>query len=277
MITAARTLQPFGRLCFALALLGLGAEHFVFKSFVTGRAPDWPAAGPGMLIWIYASGALIAAAGLAILAGRHARRAALLVGTLIFAWALLRHLPVIAGDAFLAPSWTRAGKALALFGGAFAVAGTLPPWAGRRKGAWTRYANQTDAFVLLGRIAVGVFLANSGIQHFMYTPVVVSLIPEWFPGNATRWTQFAGGALIAGGVGLFFRPTAALAALLSGLMVFSWVWLVHLSRALTSVSDGIAVFEALAVAGIALAMAGFLFERRATNAARPRVASSGPA
>lgn len=252
----ARILQSFGRTCFALALLGLGAEHFVFRSFVTGRAPEWPAAVPGKLIWVFASGALVIAAGLAILAKRYARPAALAVGLLVFFWALLRHLPIVAGDAILAGSWTRAGKALALFGGSFAVAATLPPVGGA--GALARFANGTEGFVRLGRMALGIFLLDSGIQHFMYTPFVASLIPAWFPGDPVLWARLAGVALIAGGAGLMVRRTAELAALLSGLMVFSWVWIVHVPRLLTSVSDGIAVFEAPAMAGIAFVIAGYL-------------------
>ena len=87
---------------------------------------------------------------------------------------------------------------------------------------------------------------------------MASLIPAWFPGDAVFWTYFAGVALVAGGIGLLTPWTARLAALLSGIMVFSWFWIVHLPRTFASVSDGIAVFEALAVAGIAFVLAGSL-------------------
>lgn len=49
---------------------------------------------------------------------------------------------------------------------------------------------------------------------------------------------------------------------MAGLMVFSWFWIVHVPRTFVSVSDGIAVFEALAVSGIGLVIAGVLFARR---------------
>jgi hypothetical protein len=81
-------------------------------------------------------------------------------------------------------------------------------------------------------------------------------MPAWFPGNAIWWSQFAGVALFACGVGLFISRLAPLAGLLAGLMIFSWVWIVHLPRIHTSVSDGIAIFEALAFSGIALVVAG---------------------
>jgi uncharacterized membrane protein len=243
-------LLPIGRFFLAIALLGLGVEHFVFQEFVTGRAPPWPASLSGKSIVVYASGVIVAAAGLALLVRRQARPLLLVVATLILLWALLRHIPVVAGDSLLGGTWTRAGKALMLFGGLFAVATTLPAEGGRHLG---------DRYILLGRICLGVFLVIAGIQHFIFEEFVVTLIPEWFPGNPVWWSRFAGVALISGGLGLMVPTTAAYAALLSGLMVFSWVWIVHVPRIFVSVSDGIAVFEALAVSGIAFVIAGFLF------------------
>lgn len=136
------------------------------------------------------------------------------------------------------------------------MAATFPDEEGSRHAFLLRLMNQRQAFVLLGRICLGVFLMITGIQHFMYTQFVAALIPGWFPGDGVLWTRFAGVALIAGGAGLLLSRTAPLAALLSGLMVFSWVWIVHVPRTFDSVSDGVAVFEALAVSGIAFVLAG---------------------
>ena len=253
-------LVAIGRTFFAIALLGLGVEHFVFQEFVTGRAPGWPNDIPGGLLWVYGSGVLVILAGLSVVMRRWGRQAMLGLGLMVFVWALLRHLPIVAADALLAGSWTRAGKALTFVGGSFAVAGTLPPIAGETGRRWRRYANTTEPFVRLGGICLGCFLIIAGLQHFKFTTFVVTLIPAWFPGNATWWARFAGVALIAGGVGLLVRRTAVLAGLMTGLMLFSWFWIVHLPRTLTSVSDAIAVFEALAFSGIALVVAGALAE-----------------
>ena len=254
-------LIPIGRLFVALAFLGMGIEHFIFQEFITGRAPAWTAPLPGKALWAYGSGAAMGGAGLAILIGKKGRPLVMLAGILILLWALLRHLPIVAADTLLAGSWTRAGKALMLFGGTFAVAATLPAESGRPK-TLLPLINRSDEYILLGRICLGIFLIISGIQHFIFTRFVVTLIPGWFPGNAAWWAWFAGGALLAGGVGLLLPRAAAPAALLSGLMVFSWFWIVHIPRTFVSVSDGIALFEALAVSGIAFVLAGFLLARR---------------
>lgn len=254
-----------GRIFFAIALIGLGIEHFIFQDFITGRAPGWPESMPGGLVWAYLTGIAFIGISIAILSGKKARSAAILAGALIFVWALLRHIPVIAADSFLSGAWTSAGKALTFFGGVLAIAATFPKEEAKINSSFLKFMNLGSEFILLGRICLGMFLVITGIQHFMFTEFVASLIPGWFPGDAVFWTYFGGVALIAGGVGLFIPQTARLAALLSGLMVFSWFWIVHIPRTFTSVSDGIAVFEALAVSGIAFVLAGALSRPGAEN------------
>lgn len=251
-------LVQIGRIFFAVALIGLGIEHFIFQDFITGRAPAWPESIPGGQIWAYLTGVVFIGISIAILTGKKARQATLLAGALIFLWALLRHIPVVAASSFLSGEWTSAGKALTFFGGVMAIAATFPKVETGRNTSFNKFMNSGTGFILLGRICLGIFLIITGIQHFLFTEFVASLIPEWFPGDAVFWTYFAGVALIAGGIGLFVPQTARLAAFLSGLMVFSWFWIVHIPRTFFSTSDGIAVFEALAVSGIAFVLCGYL-------------------
>lgn len=254
-------LTNFGRILFALALIGLGVEHFIFGEFVTGRAPAWPTEVPGGFAWAVVTGAGFVATGVAVLFGRGARIALICAAALIFAWALLRNLPVVAADSLLGAAWTRAGKAMTLVGGALAIAGTRPTVAVDGGGSTlVRFVDLRGGFLHAGRIGLALFLVLTGIQHFLFTAFVASLIPSWFPGDAVASTYLAGIALIAGGLGLALPRTAPLAAALSGTMVFSWFWIVHLPRTFADVSDGIAVFEALAVAGIAFVLAGSLGE-----------------
>ena len=262
-------LIPVGRIFFAIALIALGVEHFIFSDFITGRAPAWPPSIPGGMIWAYVTGITFIATGAAILFGTKARSAAVLAAALIAAWALLRHIPVVAADSLFSGAWTSAGKALTFTGGALAVAGTFPKVSSARTTALVNMVNLEGEFMVLGRVCLGLFLVLTGVQHFLFTQFVASLIPAWFPGDAVFWTYFAGVALIAGGIGLFIPPTVRLAALLSGLMVFSWFWIVHVPRTFLTVSDGIAVFEALGVSGIALVLAGYR-RRRAEDSAGTR-------
>lgn len=255
-----KKLIPDGRIFFGLALISLGITHFVFGDFMTGRAPAWPESVPGKLVWAYLTGAIFFGIGISIISNKKARFPAILAGVLILLWALLRHIPVVATDSFLSGAWTGAGKALTFLGGVLAIGATFPKVKAEHNSSFLKFMNMRNEFILLGRICLGIFFVITGIQHFIFTDFVASLIPGWFPGNAVFWTYFAGVALIAGGIGLFIPQTARLAALFSGLMVFSWLWIVHLPRTFTSVTDGIAVFEALAVSGIAFVIAGALSE-----------------
>lgn len=246
-----------GRFFFAVGLVGFGILQFIYGDFVPGRAPAWPSALAGRLCWAYTSGAVLVAAAATILSGKKARWAALLVGTMVLVWAFFRHLPGLAAhpDAIVI---TDTGKALALFGGAFAVAGSLPAKAAGFAGAFSRIINSKDAFLCLGRFCLGIFMIVGGIEHFIYADFVATLVPAWIPG-AHFWTYFAGVALIAGGSGMMVPKTAYWAALLSGLMIFLWVVLLHIPRALAASEDQsrnewTAVFEALAFSGIAFVL-----------------------
>lgn len=249
-------LTTSGRWFFAIALCGLGIEHFILQDFITGRAPAWPEAIPGKLVWAYSTGIIFIGVGIASILSKKARVILILAAILIFLWAFLRHIPIVATSRFLSGEWTSAGKALTLIGGALTIATTYPKVVVGEKSSLLKYMNLDKQFITIGRICLGIFLIITGIQHFIFTEFVASLIPIWFPGNDVFWTWFAGVALIAGGFGLFIPPTARLAALLSGIMIFSWFWIIHIPRTLYSVSDGIAVFEALGISGIAFVIAG---------------------
>jgi hypothetical protein len=65
-------LIPVGRTFFAVALIGLGIDHFVFRDFVAGRAPAWPKSIPGRVVWAYLTGIVFVVIGIAVLADKMA-------------------------------------------------------------------------------------------------------------------------------------------------------------------------------------------------------------
>jgi uncharacterized membrane protein YphA (DoxX/SURF4 family) len=236
------TLGRVGRVFFGVSLIAFGIQQFLYGDFIPGRAPAWPASLPGRLAWAAVSGIVLVVCGAAIVAARKLRAAGVTVAAMIFLWALLRHIPLAVADRHYGGAWTNLGKALALTGGALAVAALSSKW------------------TYVGRAALGAFLISSGIQHFLFVPFVMSLVPTWIPGPRF-WTYFAGVALIAGGIGIVVPLTTRLAAALSGLMIFLWFVLLHVPRALAapaaqSRNEWTAVFEALAMSGIAFVLAG---------------------
>jgi uncharacterized membrane protein len=230
-----------GRTLFGIAVAASGLLQLAIGDFVrlVPKLPTWVPA-PGLVP--YLTGVVLVVAGLAILSDRSARPAALVVGALLFGSLLLR-LPQLALPWADRPYlrgflWTNPLKTLALIGGALVVA--RGPSAGR-----------------YGAILLALFLFVAGLQHFAYGDFVTAMVPAWMP-ERRFWAYFTGVALIAGGAGLVAPATARLAAMLSGAMIFSWVFLLHLPRALAGprhADETAGVFEALAISGVALLVA----------------------
>jgi len=238
-----RTLTTLARAAFALALMAFGVQHLIYGRFVTRVLPNLPAATPWPRVWPYLTGAVLIAAGLAILLNKATRVVAALLGFgLLLSFAFL-YIPTLRGTPPLGGLWTNAGKALALAGGAFLIA-VFP--------------------ALIGRVFLAAFLILAGIQHFLFTSFVVGLIPAWIPWR-TFWALFAGVALIAGGLGILITRTIKIAALAVGIMIFLWILVIHIPRAWAAPRDSnetTAAFEALAISASVFLVAAYPGSRR---------------
>jgi uncharacterized membrane protein len=242
-----------GRLFFALGIAGIGFEDFFFGQFIPVVVPLWPQWISGHTFSVYCVGALLLASAGAILAGIQARAAAFVLGVLFLLSVLLLHLPahVLAGAVSLG-AWTDPFKAFTLSGGAFVVAGTLPKGDGGRDSSFN---GLLDKLTPLGMYPLAVTMIVFGIDHFLYTPFVVTIVPAWLPWRLF-WAYLTGAALIAAGLGMIARVKARLAATLLGGMIFVWVLVLHIPRAAADPFGAIgnevtSVFEALAFSGIA--------------------------
>lgn len=260
-----------GRVFFAVGLTAWGIQHLVAGDFVTRVVPTWPEWLPTRTVWAYLVGVALIAAGIAILFQISARAAALAFGTLAFLSLVLLHLPLAVNGMPWGAPWTAAGKALVLWGGALCVAVSLPDAAGDTPGG--RFAAAAAAtrhrLAIWGRICLGTFMVLAGIQHFLFVTFVATFIPAWIPG-AVFWAYFTGAALIAGGVGLVVPRVTRVASVLSGAMIFSWVFLVHLPIVLRDPrrpGEVAALFEALAFSGVAFLLAGLDMSRRERHGA----------
>jgi uncharacterized membrane protein len=249
-------MSRLGRAFFAIGLIGIGVTHFLFGRFTIGRAPAWPESWSGGTAWAYVSGATVILFGIAVIVDRYVRVLAPVVAGLIVAWALLRHLPAVVAAPLFGGAWTGAGKALTLTGGVLAmVTGPDAPRGAVTHGITQGVTIRATRRLTFARVALGAFLLIAGVQHFLFTPLVASLFPSWFPGDLLLWSRAAGVALATIGIGLCVKRTSPAAALAAGAMIFSWFWIIHLPRALVSPSDTVAVFEALAFAGLGFVLA----------------------
>jgi uncharacterized membrane protein len=243
-------LVPIGRRFYSIALIAFGLQHLAHGDFVTRVVLSWPGWIPGPPLAAYVIGVVLIGAGISILSSWQRPEIALATGVLLLLSFAFLSLPRAVMDCHWCGQWTSAGKTLALSGGAFLVGATLPRPA--RGPAWAWVA---------GRVLFAQFLLLAGIQHFIWAGGVSGLVPAWIP-HHLFWTYFAGSALAAGAVGILVPKTIRIAGALTGLMIFSWVFLVHLPLAVkfggTQNGNQItAMFEALAFSGMAFMIAGF--------------------
>lgn len=251
---AERRILALGRLFYALGIVGIGGQHFYNGDFVQVILPSFPTGIPGQYFWVLVAGFGLILTGGAIIIGVGARAAAILLGSVLLAVLVLRDIPYqVATSPGSIGAWTNCFKALTLAGGAFAAAASLP-----RQGS----ARLDRYFVTFGCLATAVTVATFGVDHFVYTAFVATLVPAWVPGPVF-WTYFCGAALCAGGAGLILRIRARLAAGLLGAMIFAWLLMLHIPLAIADPHSGsgnqwTSVFEALSFSGIALILSRLL-------------------
>jgi len=208
-------------------------------------------------------GTVLIVAGVAIMSRKMARLASALVGVMMLAMFALLYVPKIATNPMAGFMWTNPCKVLALLGGAILLAGVLP---GEKANRLSIIVKPVEKFMFLGPLFVSLFLLVCGVQHFVYADFVDALVPAWIPPGLRFWTCFTGIALIAGGIGVMIPKTARWAAAWSGLMIFLWVLLLHIPRSLANLQkagETSAIFEALALSGVAFLVAGTRSPRQA--------------
>jgi hypothetical protein len=112
---------------------------------------------------------------------------------------------------------------------------------------------------LLLRLAFGAMLLLFGGIHLANRETIASLIPVWMPG-AAYWPWLTGGGSVLAGAACVAGRSVQFVAGAVALMYASWLPLVHAQRLF---ADPASLFEwtfaltAVALAGIALAIAGY--------------------
>jgi len=86
-------LVPIGRIFYAIGLIGIGVQHFIFADFIPVMVPSFPSWIPGRPFWAYAFGAALIAAGAAILFGVRARTVAAVSGAVILTLVVVDDVP----------------------------------------------------------------------------------------------------------------------------------------------------------------------------------------
>jgi uncharacterized membrane protein len=255
-----KVLIKTARAFYGIGIAALGIQQFVYADFRPVIFPPEP-------LWMhfsvlaYIAGAALVASGVCIWVGKNVRIVSLLLGGFLFLMFITFQSSYIL---FIQPNlayhlglWTDPLKELALSGGAFIMAGLSK----QESMTWYRnfFLSVLEKFIPFGRIFFCITMISFGIDHFFYTKFVAGLVPRWFA-DRIFWTYFGGVALISSGVAIILDIRLKQVSLLLSLMLFLWVILLHIPRAIAdpyiaSGNEITSVFEALAFSGTALGIA----------------------
>jgi uncharacterized membrane protein len=181
-----------GRTFFGLATMASGVQQLVTGNFVR-LVPKLPAWVPAQSAWPYVVGVVLVAAGLAILTGPMARTAAAVVAAMILVIVVVLYPPSMVANPLIDRPllwgfmYTNPLKCLALVGGAAILLGRLPD----EPSVLSPLVRAIGRLEPLGAVLLAIFLIVCGIQHFWYSPFVVTLVPAWLPARMF-WTYFTG-------------------------------------------------------------------------------------
>jgi uncharacterized membrane protein YphA (DoxX/SURF4 family) len=201
--------------CLAAATLGLPA--LILGTFAAMGLPVERTV-PGYAILLYAAGAWLVLAGLALQLRRTAMPASLAL-TLFFAAALLLlHLPAAVKAPTTWVSYEGLAEMLAMtLGGALAFAAV----AEGPRAAFVRRA---------APLLFGACLVVFGISEFVYARFTAAMVPAWLPPAQLFWAYATGGCQIAAGLALLSGVLDRLAAVLLTAMYLGFGLLIHLPR-----------------------------------------------
>ena len=208
--SGASRILVLGPVFVATALATFAAEHFFAARDLMPIVPRWL---PAPLFWTYFVGAALLAAAISFIAWRHVRWSATLLAVLFLIIVATIDLPNLPKHIHERLFWTLTVRETAFAGGAMVLAGSV----------WPRGGSAGMALVRLGRGIVAATMVFYAIEHFLFPRFVPGvplekLTPAWVPAP-TLLAYLVGAILLAGGVGLLFRPTIQVAAGGAGIML----------------------------------------------------------
>jgi uncharacterized membrane protein YphA (DoxX/SURF4 family) len=248
------------RISYGIMIAALAIQQFFYAQFRTVIFPPWPPAGTVLAICTCIVSFALVLAGLAIIFDKRARTVSLILGgvfLLIFCFAQVPYKFMVDFYKNLG-SWTSALKELAISGGAFVVAGSFPITRQPDKKSHS-LIGLLEKIIPFGSIFFCITITSFGIDHFLYAEGISTLVPNWIPGHMF-WTYFAGIALAGSGVTIILRIKLKLSALLLALMIFLWLIVLHIPRAIADPyglqgNEVSSVFEAFGFSGVAYLIA----------------------
>ncbi|HEX8107082.1 MAG TPA: hypothetical protein VF516_05100 [Kofleriaceae bacterium] len=255
-MTTASTVDPIGapegrvgHLAYGAAVAGLGVLCLLSGDLasVFQPVPRWMPLRP----WLaYACGAVLFAGGLALLARKTTRLAALAVTAIFSVWLLVLNLPNTLAKPAVVGNWEGCGLNMTVVAGGWillALSSRLP--AGRA----ARLLGGSG--VKLARCVYALGIPLVGLAHFLNAREATVYVPAWFP-LRIDWVYLTGAGHIAAGLAILFGVLPRLAAVLEAAQITAFVILAHIPSVYGAPGDR--VEWAMLVYAVAIAASAWL-------------------
>ncbi len=248
-----------GRIAFGICLIGLGIQGMFYNDFDPVFLPDASSWLPFHTALEYAWCLILILSGLSIILEKKPKEVSLVLGgifLILFLFCQVPHLLFVDPNGKALGSWTHALKELAFSGSAFAVAGSYPEVSIQPASRWI---NLLKKLIPFGRVFFSITMIAFGIDHFLYTEYVATLVPAWIP-DPIFWTYFAGAALIGSGVAIIAKIKLKIVASLLGIMILLWFIFLHIPRGIADPysnrgNEMTSVIQSFGFSGIAFVIA----------------------
>ncbi len=241
----------FGRMCIAVAFVGLGIQQWMFEGYLKGLELV-PKHIPFHPLWAYVVGALLIAGGALILIPGKTQTAALLL-TQVFIFSLLvRRLPGVSAVVGDLGERTVFFETLSLGAGCMMLASMVPGL----ESASAKVMSASNAAAKAGRLLFALSMAVFGWTHLLIPDFIASLVPSWIPFHLF-WTYISAIGFLAAAAALGLNRMVRPAASLLGIMFLLWVVTLHTPRVAHDLYNADAwnsAFVALAMSGISFAI-----------------------
>jgi len=198
-------------LCYALPLAVFGAEHLSMPQSLLALVPRYM---PWRMFWVYFVGFALIAASLSIATRTRVQWSGLLVGTMMYLFVAMLHLPgaIAAGGRI---PWTIVFRETSFGGGGWVLAGMA--MGGDREGPGR-------GLIMIGRLSIALAAIFFGVEHFLHPLGLPGVplpkqMPPWVPGRP--FIDYVTGAflVVSGVCFLLARKTRLAAAYLGAWIV----------------------------------------------------------
>lgn len=121
IIKSLEKIIPCGSIFFSITITSFGIAHFMYEKYIEAMVPYWV---PDHTFWAYFTGTALIGAGVFIILDIRKRKIAALLGTMLFFWFIVVHIPGAISNPFAGRgnSISSAFDALAFSGAAFLIA-----------------------------------------------------------------------------------------------------------------------------------------------------------